>query len=262
LLLLLIILAFLVGVVVPLFSMASMDSKVTPVWASAILIATLALTVGSCVQLGVDVFKPLTDDPRLYLRDRWLRPILENLGSSATLINNRASVSVEQVAGLLASASRSQLPTDLVDRLTEYQTSAIAYNKSAEELDAAVLQRIQNDPSLQPFRRPIVEANRVSHMLLNPNDVVDLDRMQQIQDSVRKAPNAVLGVETQTYWGSRGRFALISSPERREELLKAVDSLTEAFRSSPQAERFLQCRKELSASMSKLREDLAKFLQR
>src|SRR5260370_27462936 len=126
-LLFLVSLAVIVGVVAPLFALTA-ENSVTPLAARAILTATLALVTASFLQFAIDVFKPLQEDPRLYVTNRWIRPIAQDLDGSLPQIDSASPVSIERVSELLASGYVRQLPDELLTKLRKYESDADAYN--------------------------------------------------------------------------------------------------------------------------------------
>jgi hypothetical protein len=120
-LLILIAAATLVGIVVPLFSLTSSVARLSGLAMNAILFASLVLMTAAFVQFGLDVFRPLQADPKLYVLDRWLRPIMEDLERNSPQLESGSPIQFERLVDFLSSDGANQIPSGLRDELNKYR---------------------------------------------------------------------------------------------------------------------------------------------
>lgn len=261
-LLVLIVAAALVGVVVPLFSLTGSVGRLSGLAMTGILCATLALMVAALVQLGLDLLTPFRPDPKLYVSDRWLRPILEDLDHSASQVESGSPVELERIRGFLSSDVAGQVPVELRKVLIKYSSCAMAYNSSAAQLDAAALIHLRNDTELARFRRPYLDSTHVPHPVLNTSDLADPARVKQIPLDVPGIRETVLAVETKYPWGSRGRLSLIAAPSEGASLASALETVTGRVASSPNAQDFMERRADLLQILPGARQQLSLSIER
>jgi hypothetical protein len=88
---------------------------------NAILFASLVLMTAAFVQFGLDVFRPLQADPKLYVLDRWLRPIMEDLERNSPQLESGSPIQFERLVDFLSSDGANQIPSGLRDELNKYR---------------------------------------------------------------------------------------------------------------------------------------------
>lgn len=251
--------ALLIGVAVPLVLLTGLAGA--PGWPSmiAILCFSSASTVAAFGRFGLDVIKSLEPDPRLYVSDRWLRPILEELDRNTSLLQSGSPLQLECLTDFLSSDDADQIPSRLRDELSGCRLSLEVYNSSAERLDAACLKHLEQDVEFDQFRRPFQESALVQHAVLHPSDLADLSKVQRLPLRTPGTDRILLGVETRYPWGSRGRMSLIAEPSKRNELADSIEALSRTLESSNQAREFNEKRPILLKFLPDIREQVAKF---
>ncbi len=225
-----------VGVVVPLFALASPVARLSRLTTNGFLLATIVLMTSAFVQFGFDVFQPLQPDPRLYVIDRWLRPIMEELDHSGPQPESAAPIQIERVIEFLSSNDASRIPSELRDELSKYREYVHAYNSSAEQLDSAALRHLQNDPEFASFRRPYLELGQRQRVTIHPSDLAVTAAFERLRGSLLGTEEVVLAVETQYSWGSRGRLSLIAASGNRNSLISGLAGLSTRLTSSREAQ--------------------------
>jgi len=257
----LVILASITGAVAPMFLMAG-EFTMTPWAASAVLTASLVLMVAAFVQFGRDILRPFSGDPKLYVSDRWMRPILEDLERCPGLIQSASTVPVERVTEYLLSGPTRDVPSELVAGLKQFQASAAAYDKSAEALDTTILDALRGHAQLRPFVKPWADVqNRRQYSVMHPGDVIGPGGIEQLRKGTRDAGEIFFAVETPTHWGSRGRLALAASATETGAFWEAMESLAQAANSSAETKDYREKREGLLRSVAELKAQLERFLR-
>ena len=259
--LVLVLAATLIGIVVPMTVLASSVERFSSIAAISLLLAAVVLLAGSFVQFGRDVFRPLEPDPALYLADRWLRPLIDELDTDKTQFDSLSPVKTERIVQLLDSGPVTKLPSDLVHQLQIYRNAAKAFNSCIEELDTVALSALESSSGLAPFRRRYQEIPNVQHQILHTLDLANADRFAQLRHDLEGSREIVLGVESQFSWGSRGRMALVGTQRTRAALLSALESLQHSFVTRDEVTKCIQTRSETVEQLATLKAHLRQLGQ-
>ena len=160
-------LAFVVGVVAPLFLLV-WEVRANAIAETALLLAALALTIGPAAVFAFDVARK--PDTKNYLETRWYAPLLNTLSLQNAKIVRGGEVDTEMFREAQGSPDFSRFPRAVRDALRGYIDAADKYNASADEWNEKTASNLRLDPRLMPAIVPPLEfrGGRVAHPSTSP----------------------------------------------------------------------------------------------
>jgi hypothetical protein len=248
-----------VGILLPMLILASFTTRISTIASVSVLMASTALLGGAFIQFGYDIFRPLTPDPGLYLADRWLRPLVDELDKAKLQLDNLGPLESERITQTLDSGPVNKLSGELAYKLRSYRESLIQYNSCVEQLDTIILSKLEDSSDLAPFRKQYLDIPSVSHPNLYTLDLASADRFSQIEHGLGDR-EIVLDVVSRFSWGSRGRMGLLAPPRKHDALISVLERIHQSLIEGDDVKKCLQIRSETAQRLAAAKADLQGFI--
>jgi hypothetical protein len=188
--LLLSVLAFLIGVVVPLFLLV-WQVRANATAESALCAAVLALMIGPLILFARDLRKPVTGN---YLAVRWYVPLLKTLDSQNTKVEHAGELDTRMFHEAQSSPDFKGFSPAIRAALRSYLDAADIYNASADELNQKIMSRIRSDSRLTPALVGAPEFRGGTS--LYPSEITNALRLDVISNGLAGSPHWDLSIET------------------------------------------------------------------
>jgi hypothetical protein len=245
-------LASVVGIFVPLL-LLSLQYDPTRVAASAILGATLILTLAGFVQFGWDVAHSPTPDRLQYLRGRWYALFQKELALVNDKLKSAALLNRDVFVDASVSADRKEFSSIILDGLNTYLTASDDYNQKAYAFDKKFVEIVNGDTVLKRLMAGY-KGNK-GGTVLHPGDIVNEDPLGQIVSNLKSNPDLEISIEIElprAVSRVEGKIPTLSFAKDPEHLHSILTKIRTAATSTTEYIELSSAKLKLMAAASKL----------
>ena len=248
----LVVLAVLIGLILPLIFLALPAIKMTSTLAIVFLLATLIFIVGTFAQFGQDISRPMKFDVNVYVSARWYFPMLKEMERQKSAFDDGGLLDIEYFSDAHNSGDRKHFSKEVLEALDNYISQGKTYNDKTVQFNNMIVKKIRSHETLSGL---IVKppSNNASQMLL-PYTLLDDIKFREVSEKLNPSPNNDISFEVIM---PRWRHVELIIPGRAIEahqLAKSLGSIHSAIKNEDIAKRFLEERIEVQAAERRLRE--------
>lgn len=251
--LLLVTLAFLVGLVLPLLLLA-MSRVPEGIAAVALLVSVIVFIVGASFRFARDLTSEVKPTTLEYLDARWYSPLLKVLEESRNRVQRGALVDRSLFLDAINSPDHVQFSSALAEALPEYSKATEAYNNAALWVSKEVIEVVRREMQLGPG---LSAPSGSSAMVLYPPEVLDQSKLEELARRLENAQVADITVEVEMPRWSRTELRIPKGTFGSAGRLRAVlETARESVIRSGNEHAFRIARENLNAPSSRLQQAL------
>jgi hypothetical protein len=242
-------LAFIAGVAVPIALLATNISQST-VAGISLLVATLALLIGSITLFGWDVLHKPEVNKGNYVRARWRAALLQRLKEDNTRLAQGSLLGRDDFLDARSSREASTFPQIVRDRLDQYSSATEAYNQVALALSIKITDNARSDAKLSPRLALPATQTWSGSMTLSPLQILDHQAVDNALASLKQNPQQGMTFEIRRATWSRVVLLIRPSSTVAEnaDLTNRLHELSNRFEADPMKTHLDAVRERTSAS--------------
>jgi hypothetical protein len=193
--LILVLLAFITGALVPMALLATNINQST-IAGISLLLGTLAFSVGSVALFGWDVLHKSQAPKADYVRDRWRTVLLPRLAETNAKLQQGGLFDRDQLLEAKAARESASFPPTVRTALDHYLQNTDSYNQTALTLNRKIVDAVQLD-SIVSARLVPVGSLFGQMATLTPIQVCDDQVLENVLRSLKQNPQQGISFEIQ-----------------------------------------------------------------
>ncbi len=242
-------LAFITGVVVPVALLATNINQ-SNVAGISLLVATLALSIGSVALFGWDVLHKPEPKKENYVIARWQADLLQKLKDGNARLNQGDLLGRDEFLDAKSSREAASFPETVRNALDQYSAATETYNQVALALSLKICEAMRSDPKLSPRLSPPATQTWSSSVTLSPLQILDLEAVDKALASVKQNAQQGISFEIRRATWSRVVFVIRPSltPTENADLAARFREIAKKFEVDPTKRDLDSARHQTSAS--------------